>query len=132
MDLFEKQSRRRESQMHGQRPSPMKLHMNSNNFNKPILTMATSRRRRPPMTIYTVSPKVIHVEPGEFLSLVQRLFWKISFQGSNFLGDPTSSNYLGCPSVLDIMSSVGFLRQELSPVSYGNKGFMEMLDHWTR
>ncbi|KAG0483545.1 hypothetical protein HPP92_011629 [Vanilla planifolia] len=111
----------------------LKLHMNSNKFNKPILTTATSRRRRPPMTIYTVSPKVIHAEPGEFRSLVQSLtgcctcdeeaspvetsagfvdgkeslaFWKISFQGSNFW--------------------------ELSPVSYGNKGFMEMLDHWTR
>ncbi|OAY65457.1 Nuclear speckle RNA-binding protein B [Ananas comosus] len=81
MDPFEptkeRPSPRRELQ--GPRPTPLKVRKDSHKIKKPPVAPAQPQhgalpvQQRPPVIIYTVSPKVIHTHPSEFMSLVQRL-----------------------------------------------------------
>ncbi|WOL18791.1 hypothetical protein Cni_G27588 [Canna indica] len=64
-------SPRRELQ--GPRPTPLKVRKHSHKIKKPPTAAATAAPVRPPVIIYTVSPKVIHANRSEFMSLVQRL-----------------------------------------------------------
>ncbi|XP_074573572.1 protein MKS1-like [Curcuma longa] len=74
-------SPRRELQ--GPRPSPLKVGKESHKIRKPPIVPPRHRpppagdppppRPRDPVIIYTVSPKIIHIEPTEFMTLVQRL-----------------------------------------------------------
>ncbi|WOL11206.1 hypothetical protein Cni_G19968 [Canna indica] len=70
-------SPRRELQ--GPRPSPLKVSKDSHKISKkPPVPPAHSHAQpppanRPPVVIYAVSPKIIHAEPDEFMTLVQRL-----------------------------------------------------------
>ncbi|KAL3504391.1 hypothetical protein ACH5RR_034232 [Cinchona calisaya] len=67
-------SPRRELQ--GPRPTPLKVQKNSHKIRKPPVAPQPSQPLappRPPVIIYTVSPKVIHANPNEFMTLVQRL-----------------------------------------------------------
>ncbi|KAG0500865.1 hypothetical protein HPP92_000937 [Vanilla planifolia] len=77
MDLFAHQtgrpSSRRESQLNGPRPSPLKLNKASHKIGKHPSAVPQRDQSRPPVIIYAVSPKVIHTNPAEFMSLVQRL-----------------------------------------------------------
>ncbi|GFZ09916.1 hypothetical protein Acr_21g0005150 [Actinidia rufa] len=63
-------SPRRELQ--GPRPAPLKVRKDSHKITKPPVVPA-QHHHRPPVIIYTVSPKVIHTHPSEFMTLVQRL-----------------------------------------------------------
>ncbi|PSS00077.1 hypothetical protein CEY00_Acc24045 [Actinidia chinensis var. chinensis] len=63
-------SPRRELQ--GPRPTPLKVRKDSHKITKPPVVPA-QHHHRPPVIIYTVSPKVIHTHPSEFMTLVQRL-----------------------------------------------------------
>lgn len=65
----EGRSPRREIQ--GPRPAPLKVRKESQKIRKPPLP--SSAPPPPPLIIYTVSPKVFHANPNEFMSLVQRL-----------------------------------------------------------
>ncbi|KAK1282033.1 Protein MKS1 [Acorus calamus] len=60
---------RRKVELIGHRPSPLHVHNDSHKIGKP----KSSTTSTGPIIIYTVSPKVIHTEPSEFMSLVQRL-----------------------------------------------------------
>ncbi|KAG0481064.1 hypothetical protein HPP92_011922 [Vanilla planifolia] len=85
MDLWEQPGGRpmprRELQLQGPRPSPLNVRKDSHKIKKTpppppppsSETAAPLPQRRSPVIIYTVSPKVIHTEPSEFMSLVQRL-----------------------------------------------------------
>ncbi|KAI3408103.1 VQ domain-containing protein [Psidium guajava] len=72
-------SPRRELQ--GPRPAPLKVRKDSYKIRKPPvvpqqqpqLSQQLPAQPRPPVIIYAVSPKVIHTNPSEFMSLVQRL-----------------------------------------------------------
>ncbi|KAL0926443.1 hypothetical protein M5K25_002677 [Dendrobium thyrsiflorum] len=136
MDLFlqptGKPSLRRKNQLHGPRPSPLKLHKDSHKIIKP------------PIIIYTVSPKVIHTNPNEFMSLVQRLTGfsstatdtKASSSSSSSTDShivalkpendaeaiELSSPNLFSPSVMDFMNSNLFHHELLSPSYHDNKG----------
>ncbi|KAJ4779619.1 hypothetical protein LUZ62_063876 [Rhynchospora pubera] len=72
-----KQPPRRELQ--GPRPTPLKVRKDSHKIKKPPVAppqpqpAAAPIQHRPPVIIYAVSPKVIHTNPSEFMSLVQRL-----------------------------------------------------------
>ncbi|KAH0468895.1 hypothetical protein IEQ34_002127 [Dendrobium chrysotoxum] len=137
MDLFlqprGKPSLGRKNQLHGPRPSPLKLHKDSHKIIKP------------PIIIYTVSPKVIHTNPNEFMSLVQRLTGFSSTatdtkaSSSSSSADShivalkpendaeaieLSSPNLFSPSVMDFMNS-NLFHHELSPAYHENKGFVE-------
>uniref|UniRef100_A0A6V7QQ98 VQ domain-containing protein n=1 Tax=Ananas comosus var. bracteatus TaxID=296719 RepID=A0A6V7QQ98_ANACO len=58
--------RSRRSELQGPRPPPLMIHDNSHRIQKP-------QKKRQPVIIYVVSPKMIHVEASEFMALVQRL-----------------------------------------------------------
>jgi MAP kinase substrate 1 len=51
-------------QLQGPRPAPLRARRDSHNIRKAV---------RQPVIIYTASPKVVHAEPSEFMSVVQRL-----------------------------------------------------------
>ncbi|CAJ1974347.1 unnamed protein product [Sphenostylis stenocarpa] len=67
-------SPRRELQ--GPRPTPLRISKDSHKIKKPPLAPQPSHPQPPPrqpIIIYTVSPKVIHTTPSDFMNLVQRL-----------------------------------------------------------
>ncbi|XP_063948432.1 nuclear speckle RNA-binding protein B [Daucus carota subsp. sativus] len=69
-------SPRRELQ--GPRPTPLKVRKDSHKIRKPPPVPQQQHQQpppvhRPPVIIYTVSPKIIHANPNEFMQLVQRL-----------------------------------------------------------
>lgn len=72
-------SPRRELQ--GPRPTPLRVRKDSHKIRKPpvapppaaVAPQTNHAPPRPPVIIYTLSPKVIHANPNEFMSLVQRL-----------------------------------------------------------
>lgn len=67
-------SPRRELQLQGTRPAPLKVRKDSHKIRKPPVAQPPQQLPpRPPVIIYTVSPKIIHANPNEFMSLVQRL-----------------------------------------------------------
>ncbi|GLU16571.1 hypothetical protein SLE2022_329980 [Rubroshorea leprosula] len=68
-------SPRRELQ--GPRPTPLRVRKDSYKIRKPPLAPHPSHPQqappRQPVIIYTVSPKIIHTSPSDFMNLVQRL-----------------------------------------------------------
>ncbi|KAK2453313.1 protein MKS1 [Trifolium repens] len=64
-------SSKKELQLQGPRPTPLRINKNSHKIKKPPL--GPQAQIRQPVIIYTVSPKIIHTTPSEFMSLVQRL-----------------------------------------------------------
>ncbi|KAG0496405.1 hypothetical protein HPP92_001096 [Vanilla planifolia] len=64
---------KKKSQLNGPRPSPLKLNKASHKIGKHPSAVPQRDQSRPPVIIYAVSPKVIHTNPAEFMSLVQRL-----------------------------------------------------------
>lgn len=72
-------SPRRELQLQGPRPTPLRIHKDSHKIKKPPIAPQLSQPNQPqqpprlPVIIYTVSPKVIHTNPSDFMNLVQRL-----------------------------------------------------------
>ncbi|KAM0035846.1 putative VQ motif-containing protein/18/20/21/25 [Helianthus debilis subsp. tardiflorus] len=68
--------------LQGPRPAPLRVHKDSHKIRKPPIAPhphpyphhhPQPPQHRPPVIIYTVSPKVIHTNPNEFMTLVQRL-----------------------------------------------------------
>lgn len=63
----------------GPRPAPLKVRKDSYKIRKPPVAPQQQPSQqlpappRPPVIIYAVSPKVIHTNPSDFMSLVQRL-----------------------------------------------------------
>lgn len=51
---------------------PLKVNKESHRIRKPSLPLPQVQYR-PPVIIHTYSPKVIHTEPDDFMSLVQKL-----------------------------------------------------------
>ncbi|OEL22597.1 hypothetical protein BAE44_0016384 [Dichanthelium oligosanthes] len=58
-------------ELQGPRPAPLKVRKDSHKIRKP--PPQQEQQVRQPVIIYTVSPKVVHAEPSEFMSVVQRL-----------------------------------------------------------
>ncbi|KAJ9675212.1 hypothetical protein PVL29_024240 [Vitis rotundifolia] len=57
----------------GPRPTPLKVRKDSHKIRKPPVVPQPQAQHPPPVIIYTVSPKIIHTQPSEFMTLVQRL-----------------------------------------------------------
>lgn len=75
MDFSGKSPRR---ELQGPRPTPLKVRKDSHKIRKPPVIPQQQQSQppplhRPPVIIYTVSPKIIHANPNEFMQLVQRL-----------------------------------------------------------
>ncbi|GLJ14155.1 hypothetical protein SUGI_0227160 [Cryptomeria japonica] len=67
MNSAQEKAARKELQ--GPRPAPLKVSRESHQVRKPPLPI----QYRPPVIIYAHSPKIIHTQAGEFMTLVQRL-----------------------------------------------------------
>ncbi|PKA66802.1 Protein MKS1 [Apostasia shenzhenica] len=167
MDLYEQPAGqplpRRELQLQGARPSPLKVRKDSHKISKkpPVSAVppppdpyAPPPQRRSPVIIYTVSPKVIHTKPSEFMSLVQRLTGvSSSSDAANGICDGAASgieggekaeraglsprilsllppsgapisSHLFSPAAAELISPLNFMN-ELSPGIQGSKAFME-------
>ncbi|WOK96470.1 hypothetical protein Cni_G05177 [Canna indica] len=82
-------------ELHGPRPTPLKVRKDSHKIKKPPVAPPPPQQPQPqpphqirrPVIIYTVSPKVIHTTPGDFMSVVQRL------TGSAAAGVPPSTSH---------------------------------------
>ena len=91
-------SPRRELQ--GPRPTPLRISKDSHKIKKPPLAPQPLQPQAPPrqpIIIYTVSPKIIHSTPADFMSLVQRLTGSSSSSSSSSVShvvpnDPHSLN----------------------------------------
>ncbi|RDY09112.1 Protein MKS1, partial [Mucuna pruriens] len=73
-DIPSERSPKRELQ--GPRPTPLRINKDSHKIKKPPVAPPPAQPQAPPrqpVIIYTVSPKVIHTTPSDFMSLVQRL-----------------------------------------------------------
>ncbi|XP_022750961.1 protein MKS1-like [Durio zibethinus] len=83
---------KRQLQIQGPRPNPLKVSKDSLRIKKPprpqphaaAPAVAADQRRREPVVIYAVSPKVIHAEESDFMSIVQRY---TGLSSGNFSGD---------------------------------------------
>ncbi|XVE95660.1 hypothetical protein REPUB_Repub02eG0117800 [Reevesia pubescens] len=90
-------SRSPRKELQGPRPAPLKVRKDSYKIKKPPLAPQPVQQQptqiRPPVIIYTVSPKVIHTSPSNFMNLVQRLTGSTSSSlGSSSLPLSTSSH----------------------------------------
>ncbi|XVE55191.1 hypothetical protein DITRI_Ditri03aG0139700 [Diplodiscus trichospermus] len=84
-------------ELQGPRPTRLKISKDSYKIKKPPLAPQPPQQQptqiRPPVIIYTVSPKVIHTNPSDFMNLVQRLTGSTSSSlGSSSLPPPTSNH----------------------------------------
>ncbi|XP_051139590.1 protein MKS1 [Andrographis paniculata] len=109
MDLPEFSSGRSpRRELQGPRPTPLKVRKDSHKIRKPPVAPPTAGHLqppphappRPPVIIYTVSPKIIHANPNEFMSLVQRL------TGPNSASSSTSSSAASAAAFHDAGGSV--------------------------
>lgn len=73
-------SSRKELQLQGTRPPPLRVSKESHAIRKPPLPpaahhqpAAAASQHRQPVIIYSVSPKVLHVTENDFMNVVQRL-----------------------------------------------------------
>ncbi|RDX80731.1 Protein MKS1, partial [Mucuna pruriens] len=96
-------SPRRELQLQGPRPTPLRINKDSHKIKKPPLAPQQASHPQPPprqpIIIYTVSPKVIHTTPNDFMSLVQRLTGSSSSEvSSNNINEPFSGDGMVSPA----------------------------------
>lgn len=125
-DIPTGRSPRRELQ--GPRPTPLRIHKDSHKIKKPPLAPQQQQQQqqyqqpRQPIIIYTVSPKVIHTTPGDFMNLVQRLTGSSSSSSSTssssssnidpFRGDGTISPAARYATMEKAMSPLGKKQQQ--------------------
>jgi len=88
-------------ELQGPRPTPLKVRKESHKIKKPPVAPPAEppvnhpQPPRQPVIIYAVSPKVIHANPSEFMTLVQRLTGpghSMSSSSSSFQHPPPSSS----------------------------------------
>lgn len=87
-------------QLQGPRPSPLRVSNASTTIKKSSLVHNPNRSKVNPVVIYLRSPKIIHVRPEEFMSLVQRLTGKESKTNESF-NPPSSPSSNSCDMVGD-------------------------------
>ncbi|KAK8653505.1 hypothetical protein V6N13_127500 [Hibiscus sabdariffa] len=83
---------KRQLQIQGPRPTPLKVSKDSHKIRKPphppphagLPPPAPADQHRQPVIIYAVSPKVIHAKESDFMSIVQRY---TGLSSGNFSGD---------------------------------------------
>ncbi|KAK7293454.1 hypothetical protein RJT34_16320 [Clitoria ternatea] len=78
-------------ELQGPRPTPLRINKDSHKIKKPPLPPPPQPQAPPrqPVIIYSVSPKIIHTTPSDFMSLVQRL---TGFSSSTSSTDPLNGN----------------------------------------
>ncbi|KAG0451920.1 hypothetical protein HPP92_026215 [Vanilla planifolia] len=126
-------SPRREVQLQGPRPSPLRVSRDSHKIKKPPVPPAATAQPAPqppprePVIIYTVSPKIIHVEPANFMDLVQRL----TGSGNYDLSTPSS---FAAPGVLSPAAKLATIQRSIQspasdrPMPSSSSGGIDVLD----
>ncbi|XP_020204138.1 nuclear speckle RNA-binding protein B [Cajanus cajan] len=92
-----RRSPKRELQLQGPRPTPLRINKDSHKIKKPPVAPPPAQPQAPPrlpVIIYTVSPKVIHTTPSDFMSLVQRLTGSSSSSSSSSSSDKVATDPL--------------------------------------
>ncbi|XP_050208148.1 nuclear speckle RNA-binding protein B [Mercurialis annua] len=97
-------------ELQGPRPPALKVRKDSHKIRKPPVAPQSQQQQyqnqnqpqtqlRPPVIIYTVSPKVIHTNPNDFMNLVQRLTGSSSSSAatSNSTATTTANNNYNNP-----------------------------------
>ncbi|KAJ4954002.1 hypothetical protein NE237_030834 [Protea cynaroides] len=110
---------RKELQIQGPRPTPLKVRKDSFKIKKPPLAPQPSRpppppqQPRQPVIIYTVSPKVIHTTASDFMTLVQRL----TGPNSNSSSSSSSTSYVDTSgaSVVSPAARFATIEKAISP-----------------
>ncbi|URE46605.1 VQ motif [Musa troglodytarum] len=94
-------------QLQGPRPTPLKVSKDSYKIKKPPVAPPP----RAPIVIYAVSPTIIHAQPGEFMTLVQRLT------------GPSSSADVALPSPTGELSPAALIAafERATPTHAGNR-----------
>ncbi|KAL2894085.1 Nuclear speckle RNA-binding protein B, partial [Bienertia sinuspersici] len=87
-------------ELQGPRPTPLKVRKESHRIKKPPVGPSNNQQPAPqptrqPVIIYTVSPKVIHTHPSEFMTLVQRLTGPDATLSSYTTSSSSSSSIVG-------------------------------------
>lgn len=87
----------------GPRPAPLRVHKDSHKIKKPPVAPQPPPAKPPPrqpIIIYTVSPKVIHTNPSDFMNLVQRLtgLSSTSSEAAGASNNPLNGNNTGAIS----------------------------------
>ncbi|KAG6421640.1 hypothetical protein SASPL_118197 [Salvia splendens] len=82
-------SPRKEVQLHGPRPTALKVNKDSLKIRKPPIAPPPPENRQP-IIIYAVPPKVIHTTVNDYKSLVQRLTGNASTSSSPYAGGALS------------------------------------------
>ncbi|KAK7410677.1 hypothetical protein VNO78_01658 [Psophocarpus tetragonolobus] len=114
-------SPKRELQLQGPRPTPLRINKDSHKIKKPPLAPQASQPQPPPrqpIIIYTVSPKVIHTTPGDFMNLVQRLTGSSTSHAASNNNDPFNS----APGMVSPAARYATIEKAMSPV--GKKQLM--------
>ncbi|ERM93643.1 hypothetical protein AMTRI_Chr03g149490 [Amborella trichopoda] len=118
------QSRRLVSgrELQGQRPSPLMVNKGSRKIKKAhhVAPLPPSVPYRPPVIIYTRSPKVIHAKAHDFMTLVQRLTGSSS-SSSSLSSSSSSSSSSSYSSSYSSSSSSSFSSNSLLFSSYNNQ-----------
>lgn len=104
----------------GPRPTPLKIHKDSHKIRKPPVAPQPSQPPanppRQPVIIYTVSPKIIHTNPNDFMNLVQRLTG-LSSSSSSSSSCPTTSTTLSSSEAVTRNVSNAINSGEISPAA---------------
>ncbi|XP_050114639.1 VQ motif-containing protein 8, chloroplastic-like [Malus sylvestris] len=90
-------SSRRHLELQGPRPAPLMVSKNSQKVMK-----------KKPVVVYLISPKIIHVQPEEFMGLVQRLTGNNNNQGyrASKVSNNRVANSLSCSSCSTTFCSI--------------------------
>lgn len=89
-------------ELQGPRPTPLKIRKESRKIRKPPVapTQQPPPPPPPPVIIYTVSPKIIHANASEFMTLVQRLTGPDStYTSSSVFAPPSSKAFHDCDAM---------------------------------
>lgn len=120
-DFFSGRSPSRRKELQGPRPAPLKVRKDSHKIRKAHVPPQ-------PVIIYTVSPKIIHAKPNDFMSLVQRLTGPNATSPPDVQIDSTgisspNPNALPQihPNVFNISSDSNNYFHDLSPVLYSSR-----------
>ncbi|GAB4845118.1 hypothetical protein Ancab_038522 [Ancistrocladus abbreviatus] len=120
-------------ELQGPRPSPLKVRQDSYKIKKPPVGPPRPSQQpqqqppRPPVIIYTVSPKVIHVKPDDFMSLVQKLTGNDSMSSSS---SATSSSCVDVGSTSAISPAARFASIEKTKLPLeGKKDSIHDMDY---
>ncbi|KAJ4838244.1 hypothetical protein Tsubulata_011311 [Turnera subulata] len=106
---------KKQVQLQGPRPTALKLHQDSHKIKKPPLPPP----RQQPVIIYAVSPKVIHTEVSEFMSVVQRL---TGLSSGNFSDDGAVSPAARLAATEKLASPREFMRPSAASSAAGGDG----------